>query len=156
MSAWMVRQKLLIQINTRNPGFPSTFSEKKTLRDHPPKAGKYVQRLSIKLDPRSYFLHVYDESSKKEFQTDNLAVWPGWCDFVLQAIKLTEVVSRTIVLVILRSLCIFSFNWTQQLCETYLMPKFKPLEISPQRQTAPKSKPQHFRVYIDIKSLTDI
>lgn len=75
MSAWMVRQKLLIQINKRNPGFPSTFSEKKTLRDHPPKVGKYVQRLSIKLEPRSYFLHVYDESSKKEFQTDNLAVW---------------------------------------------------------------------------------
>ena len=40
MSAWMVRQKLLIQINKRNPGFPSTFSEKKTLRDHPRKAGK--------------------------------------------------------------------------------------------------------------------
>ena len=37
--------------------------------DHPRKAGKYVSGLSDELEPRSYFLNVYNESSKKEFQT---------------------------------------------------------------------------------------
>ena len=36
--------------------------------DHPRKAGKYVQRLLDELEPRWYFLIVYNESSKKEFQ----------------------------------------------------------------------------------------
>ena len=38
------------------------------------KAGKYEQRLSDELEPRWYFLDVYNESSKKEFQTENLVV----------------------------------------------------------------------------------
>ena len=108
MSAWMVRKKLLIQINRRNPGFPSTFSEKKTLRDHPPKAGKYVQRLSVKREFISYMF-----TTKVQRRNSRRTTWQyksGWCDFVLQAVKLTEVISRAIVLMILRSVCIFSFN----------------------------------------------
>ena len=111
-------------------------------------------RLNLNPDRISYMF-----TTKAQRRNSRRTTWqykPGWCDFVLQAVKLTEVISRTIVLMILRSVCIFSLNSMQQLCATYLTPKFKPLAISPQRQTAPKSKPQQFLEYIGIKSLTDI
>ena len=45
-------------------------------------------------------------------------------NFVLQAVILTEAISRTIVLMILRSVCTCNFNFTQQLDATSLAPKF--------------------------------
>ena len=57
--------------------YNSTFTTTTTKthnRDHPRKAGKYVQGLSGELEPRSYLLNVNNESSKKEFQTENLVL----------------------------------------------------------------------------------
>ena len=55
--------------------YNSTFTTTKTHnRDHPRKAGKYVQGLSGELEPRWYFLNVNNESSKNEFQTENFVL----------------------------------------------------------------------------------
>ena len=112
-------------------------------RDNPRKAGKYVQRWSAELEPRWYFRNVYNESSKKEFQR-NWYYKPRWCDFILKAAILHEAISRTIVLMILRSVCTSDLNFSQQLDATYLTPKlqatFKSLATSLPRDIARKSR----------------
>ena len=80
-----------------------------------------------RMNSRRYFLNIYNKTSKKEFQR----TWQykaRWCDFVLQAAVLPEVISRTRVLMILRSVCTCDFNFSQQLNATSLTPKLSPLQ----------------------------
>lgn len=66
----------------------------------------------------------------------NSSVNQGWCDFVLQAV----IISRTIVLMILRPVCTCDLNFSQQFEATYFTPKFKSFGILPPRQISPKSR----------------
>ena len=84
-----------------------------------------MQREWDEFEPRWYFVIVCNESSKKEFQPE-----PGWPEFAPQAMILAEVMSTTLVLMILMSLCTCNFNFSQPLDAIYLPPEFKPLVIS--------------------------
>ena len=88
-----------------NLGFLATSREKKysDRYNHPRNACKYVKREWDEFESRWYFVNVCNESSKKEFQSE-----PGWREFAPHAMILAEVMSTTLVLMILK--CYYDEN----------------------------------------------